>query len=151
MEFLRIFTTALTVIIVAIPEGLPLAVSISMAFSVDVMKKDNLLVKKMIACENLGYVKEILTGKTATLTKNDMKVAEYLIGKKTIEHHEKSLNGLNDKLKELVTDCIILNNDARIEMSEDARYIPNGNGTEVAMLKFLQDNDIAIQDLMTNR
>jgi hypothetical protein len=47
------------------------------------------------------------------------------------------LNGLDDKTRELITDIIILNNDARIEMSEDAKYIPNGNGTEVAMLKFL--------------
>ena len=74
MSILRIVTTAIAVVIVAIPEGLPLAVSISMAFSVDTMKKDNLLVKKMSACENLGYIKEICTGKTATLTCNDMHV-----------------------------------------------------------------------------
>lgn len=74
LKILRIFTVCVTVIIVAIPEGLPLAVSIAMAFSIDVMKKDNLLVKKVEACETLGYVKEICTGKTATLTKNDMRV-----------------------------------------------------------------------------
>lgn len=74
MTILRIFTTAVAVVIVAIPEGLPLAVSISMAFSVDTMKKDNLLVKKMAACEALGFIKEICTGKTATLTNNDMEV-----------------------------------------------------------------------------
>lgn len=61
------------------------------------------------------------------------------------------MNGLDDKTRELITDIIILNNDARIEMSEDAKYIPNGNGTEVAMLKFLQENNVPIQDLMTNR
>lgn len=83
MDILRIFTTTVAVIIVAIPEGLPLAVSISMAFSVDVMKKDNLLVKKMIACENLGYIKEICTGKTATLTKNDMNVEIMYYGETT--------------------------------------------------------------------
>ena len=92
LRLLRIFTTAVAIVIVAIPEGLPLAVSISMAFSVDTMKKDNLLVKKMVACENLGYVKEILTGKTATLTKNDMKVAEYLVGGRTIIHDTNSLD-----------------------------------------------------------
>jgi magnesium-transporting ATPase (P-type) len=151
MRLLRIFTTAVAIVIVAIPEGLPLAVSISMAFSVDTMKKDNLLVKKMAACENLGYVKEILTGKTATLTKNDMKVAEYLIGGKVIEHHANSLHKLNAEVREIITNCIILNNDARVEMSDDAKYEPNGNGTEVAMLRFLQDNDVPIQDLMTER
>lgn len=151
LRLLRIFTTAVAIVIVAIPEGLPLAVSISMAFSVDTMKKDNLLVKKMVACENLGYVKEILTGKTATLTKNDMKVAEYLVGGRVIEHHENSLDKLNSNVREIITNCIILNNDARVEMSDTAKYEPNGNGTEVAMLKFLQENNVAIQDLMTDR
>lgn len=67
-KLLRSFTTAVSIIIVAVPEGLPLAVSIAMAFSVDTMKDDNLLVKKMEACENLAFVKDICTGKTATLT-----------------------------------------------------------------------------------
>lgn len=151
MRLLRIFTTAVAIVIVAIPEGLPLAVSISMAFSVDTMKKDNLLVKKMAACENLGYVKEILTGKTATLTKNDMKVAQYIVGSRVIEHHENSLDKLNPDVKELIVDCIVLNNDAKVEMSDEALYVPDGNGTEVGMLKFLQENDIAIQDRMTDR
>ena len=69
-KILRSFTTALAIVIVSVPEGLPLAVKIAMAFSVDYMKKDNLLVKKMASMEKLGYVKEICTGKTATLTKN---------------------------------------------------------------------------------
>jgi P-type E1-E2 ATPase len=73
-DLIRAFTTGLSVIIVAIPEGLPLAVSISMAFSVDTMKNDNLLAKKVGACEELGYVREVCTGKTATLTKNEMSV-----------------------------------------------------------------------------
>ena len=41
-----------------------------------------------------------------------------------------------------------MNNDARVEMSEDAKYVPEGNGTEVAMLRFLQENELPIQDLM---
>lgn len=87
-KILRIVTTAVAIIIVAIPEGLPLAVSISMAFSVDTMKKDNLLVKKAGACESLGYIKEICTGKTATLTKNDMKVTQFFTGYRTYENHD---------------------------------------------------------------
>ena len=74
-KLLDFFTTALAIIIVAVPEGLPLAVSISMAFSIDTMKKDHLLVKNIEACETMGTVSDICTGKTATLTKNDMSVA----------------------------------------------------------------------------
>ena len=72
LKVLDFFTTAMAIIIVAVPEGLPLAVSISLAFSVDTMKKDNLLVKKMDACETLGIVNTICTGKTGTLTENKM-------------------------------------------------------------------------------
>lgn len=60
--------------IVAVPEGLPLAITIAMAFSVDTMKKDHLLVKKLDAPESLGFIRDIWTGKTATLTANDMTV-----------------------------------------------------------------------------
>jgi len=77
---IRYFTTGLSIVIVAVPEGLPLAVSIAMAFSVDVMKKDNLLVKNLQAPETLGQIQLICTGKTATLTKNDMNVNRYYLG-----------------------------------------------------------------------
>lgn len=80
MSLLKYFTIAVTIVIVAVPEGLPLAVSISMAFSIDTMKKDNLLVKKTEACETLGFIKEICTGKTATLTTNDMTVSNFYAG-----------------------------------------------------------------------
>ena len=68
LSLLDFFTTALTIIIVAVPEGLPLAVSIAMAFSIDTMKQDHLLIKKTEAFEGMGTVTEICTGKTATLT-----------------------------------------------------------------------------------
>lgn len=80
-KLLDFFTTALTIIIVAVPEGLPLAVSISMAFSIDTMKRDNLLVKKIEACETMGTITEICTGKTGTLTKNDMSVSAFYAAK----------------------------------------------------------------------
>lgn len=74
MKFLNVFTVAIAVIIVAVPEGLPLSISIAMAFSIDVLKKDHLLVKQLRAMEDMGSITEICTGKTATLTKNDLTV-----------------------------------------------------------------------------
>ena len=61
---------AITVIVVAVPEGLPLAVTISLAFSVMKMKKENNLVRKLHASETMGGANEICTDKTGTLTKN---------------------------------------------------------------------------------
>jgi len=84
MAALKILTISVAIIIVAVPEGLPLAVSISMAFSVDTMKAQKLLVKNMEACENLGTIREICTGKTATLTTNEMRVNRFYTGGMTI-------------------------------------------------------------------
>jgi len=98
LTILRYFSIGVSIVIVAVPEGLPLAVSISMAFSVDVMKKDNLLVKKVEAPETLGFIREICTGKTATLTKNDMTVNSFYTVGKTIENYDMALvnSGLNE-------------------------------------------------------
>jgi Ca2+-transporting ATPase len=69
------FTLSITIIIVAVPEGLPLAVVLSLAYSVLRMKDDGVLVKNLNAPEVMGRVEEILTGKTGTLTAGDMKVS----------------------------------------------------------------------------
>jgi P-type E1-E2 ATPase len=63
-------TLSITVIIVAVPEGLPLTVSLALAYSVRRMKDDQILVKNLNSPEVMGSVEEICTGKTATLTKN---------------------------------------------------------------------------------
>jgi magnesium-transporting ATPase (P-type) len=131
-------------VIVSVPEGLPLAVSIAMAFSVDYMKKDNLLVKKMASVETMGKISEICTGKTATLTKNEQVVKKVYIGEKTFEDAHKVLPELNEVLKGIFVDCIIKNCDARVEMSADGFYEPVGNGTETAMLSFLQYNGVIV-------
>lgn len=66
-------------IVVAIPEGLPLTVGVSLAFSVMKMYKDGILVRKLDAPEKLAGCEEILCGKTATITTNDMKVAYFYL------------------------------------------------------------------------
>jgi P-type E1-E2 ATPase len=141
------FTIAVTIVIVAVPEGLPLAVSIAMAFSIDIMKRDQLLVKNLEACETMGTVTEICTGKTATLTANDMTVNSFYLGEALHRNTSKysfTESGINQTVVDIVKDLIVLNCDARVEMSEDAKYEAKGNGTEAGMLKFLQKNEFAI-------
>jgi P-type E1-E2 ATPase len=65
---------AITVVVVAVPEGLPLAVTLSLAFSVAKMRKENNLVRRLDASETMGGANEICTDKTGTLTKNKMTV-----------------------------------------------------------------------------
>jgi P-type E1-E2 ATPase len=64
----------ITIIVVAVPEGLPLAVTISLAYSVNQMRKENNLVRRLEAAETMGGANEILTDKTGTLTQNRMTV-----------------------------------------------------------------------------
>ena len=78
-EILNYFIIAITVVVVAIPEGLPLAVTISLAFSVMKMKKENNLVRRLEASEIMGGAQEICTDKTGTLTLNRMTVQEVYI------------------------------------------------------------------------
>ncbi|EEC66952.1 hypothetical protein OsI_33593 [Oryza sativa Indica Group] len=75
-----IFQQAVTIIVVAIPEGLPLAVTLTLAFSMKRMVRENALVRRLSACETMGSVTAICTDKTGTLTLNQMKVTEFWVG-----------------------------------------------------------------------
>jgi magnesium-transporting ATPase (P-type) len=73
-DMIKILTTCITLVMVAVPEGLPLSVSISVAFSLSKMKKQNLLIKNADSQEIMGGVEYVITGKTGTLTKGNMRV-----------------------------------------------------------------------------
>lgn len=76
-QLVNVFITGITVIVIAVPEGLPLAVTLAFAFSVMKMKKENNLVRKLQSSETMGGANEICTDKTGTLTKNQMTVKEF--------------------------------------------------------------------------
>jgi len=77
LEILDFFIIGITVVVVAIPEGLPLAVTLSLAFSVKKMLKDQNLVRKLQACETMGGANNICSDKTGTLTKNEMTLTQW--------------------------------------------------------------------------
>ena len=79
-KILDIIILCVSIIVVAIPEGLPLAVTLSLAFSIKKMMDQNNLVRKMHACETMGGANYICTDKTGTLTKNEMSVYQILTG-----------------------------------------------------------------------
>ena len=78
-EIIEYFIIAVSIIVVAVPEGLPLAVTIALAYSVDKMKDENNLVRYLQACETMGGAKNICSDKTGTLTKNQMNVTKIFI------------------------------------------------------------------------
>lgn len=71
------FIIAVSIIVIAVPQGLPLAVTISLAYSVGKMKDENNLVRFLSACETMGGANNICTDKTGTLTKNLMTVTKF--------------------------------------------------------------------------
>lgn len=73
-DLLNFFIVAVTIVVVAVPEGLPLAVTIALAYSVGKMKDENNLVRYLQACETMGGANNICSDKTGTLTKNLMTV-----------------------------------------------------------------------------
>ncbi len=110
--------SAVVVIIVAVPEGLPLSVTLALAFSMKTMARENNLVKKMHACETIGAVNIIFTDKTGTLTQNCMTVVETEVA---------------EEKKETFDIIGALNSTA--QWSRDAQVL--GNPTESAILKHL--------------
>lgn len=79
-KVMNIFITSITIVVVALPEGLPLAVTLALAFATTRMAQDGNLVRVLKSCETMGSATTVCSDKTGTLTINKMKVVEYLIG-----------------------------------------------------------------------
>ncbi|XP_078151095.1 calcium-transporting ATPase 5, plasma membrane-type-like isoform X1 [Carex rostrata] len=77
---IKIFTIAVTIVVVAVPEGLPLAVTLTLAYSMRKMMRDKALVRRLSACETMGSATTICSDKTGTLTLNQMTVVEAYVG-----------------------------------------------------------------------
>lgn len=149
MMILNFFIIAVTVIVVAVPEGLPLAVTISLAFSVSKMFKENNLVRRLHASETMGGAHEICSDKTGTLTQNKMTVmALYVSGQSTFGSVNVGLN--SDKNSTILAESVIYNSSAHVE-DENGQKVAKGNVTEVGLLKYLLDSNIEIDYLFTSR
>ncbi|MCL7038594.1 hypothetical protein MKW94_023467 [Papaver nudicaule] len=89
-SMIRIVAAAITIVVVAIPEGLPLAVTLTLAYSMKRMMADQAMVRKLSACETMGSATTICTDKTGTLTLNQMKVTRFWLGKEVITDYTPS-------------------------------------------------------------
>jgi magnesium-transporting ATPase (P-type) len=143
----------IVLIVVAIPDGLPVTIGVSLAFSVNKMFKQKILVRNLEAPEKMGGIQEICCGKTGTLTKNEMKVTQFYTENRPIINNRKDTLlkcELGEETLGRITESILYNCDARVEM-DDVIYKPVGNGTEVGLLKLLQDADIPIHILINKK
>ncbi|XP_078530391.1 plasma membrane calcium-transporting ATPase 1 isoform X2 [Lissotriton helveticus] len=148
--FVKFFIIGVTVLVVAVPEGLPLAVTISLAYSVKKMMKDNNLVRHLDACETMGNATAICSDKTGTLTMNRMTVVQAFLGEK---HYKKipEPDSLNEKTLHLLLTGISVNcaYTSKILPPEKEGGLPSqvGNKTECALLGFVLDLKRDYQDV----
>ena len=132
---------AVTLIVVAVPEGLPMAVTLSLAYSMQRMLKTNNLVRKMHACETMGAATVICTDKTGTLTQNQMQVYDtnfYGLDNRKL--------GSDDESK-LLEESIAVNSTASLDHSDPNALTVLGNPTEGALLLWLNKNGIDYREL----
>ncbi|KAF8541442.1 hypothetical protein BDD12DRAFT_829221 [Trichophaea hybrida] len=144
--FLDILIIAITLIVVAIPEGLPLAVTLALAFATTRMLKENNLVRVLRACETMGNATTVCSDKTGTLTQNKMTVvagtiskdAKFFVRPDQSDTPAKVVTSLSSSVKDLLLKSIAINSTA-FEGEENGQTTFIGSKTETAMLTFAHD------------
>ncbi|MDR1198231.1 MAG: calcium-translocating P-type ATPase, PMCA-type [Prevotellaceae bacterium] len=129
-QILNYFMISVVIIVMAVPEGLPMSISLSLAMSMRKMLKTNNLVRKMHACETMGAVTVICTDKTGTLTQNQMNVNSILTYDSDVE-------------KSVIEDLVAIN--STVFLDKDGKVM--GNPTEGALLLWLKDRGKDYMDL----
>lgn len=129
-------TLSVTIIVVAVPEGLPMMITLVLSSNMKRMLKSNVLVRRMVGIETAGSINVLLTDKTGTLTKGKLEVSE-IITADSIHYKNKNILKQNKKYYEEVYNNLYYNNDSKFKESGE---VFGGNGTDRACLKFIQED-----------
>ncbi|KAI2605609.1 plasma membrane calcium-transporting ATPase [Hypoxylon sp. NC1633] len=146
--FLDILIVAVTIIVVAVPEGLPLAVTLALAFATTRLLKENNLVRVLRACETMGNATAICSDKTGTLTTNKMTVVAGTFGQSNFAKSENEkpatqtvsqwAAGLSHRTKEAIVQSVAINSTA-FEGEENGQFTFIGSKTETALLQLARE------------
>ena len=132
---LNALTLCVTVIVVAVPEGLPMMITLVLSSNMKKLLKNNVLVRKLVGIETAGSLNVLFTDKTGTLTKGNLEVIELKLG------NNKTFNNLIEisnypKYENLLTESIIYNNQGVYDIKEEK--VIGGNVTDKALLNFIK-------------
>ncbi|KAL6739365.1 hypothetical protein Aduo_012833 [Ancylostoma duodenale] len=151
--FVNFIIIGVTVLVIAVPEGLPLAITLALTYSVKKMMKDNNLVRHLDACETMGNATAICSDKTGTLTTNRMTCVQQYINGSFYKTQAPSYNLLNKKTRELLVEGIAINSGYNSQVLPPAKQGEQrqqvGNKTECALLGFVLDLNQSYDDIRT--
>ncbi|XP_039157322.1 putative calcium-transporting ATPase 7, plasma membrane-type isoform X2 [Eucalyptus grandis] len=141
LGMLEYFAVAVTIVVVAVPEGLPLAVTLSLAFAMKKMMNDKALVRHLAACETMGSATSICSDKTGTLTTNHMTVVKSCICTNVKEitkpNKASSLRSeIPDNVLKLLLQSIFNNTGGEVVVNKDGKTEILGTPTDTALLEF---------------
>ncbi|GFP90285.1 calcium-transporting ATPase 2 plasma membrane-type [Phtheirospermum japonicum] len=141
MELLEYFAIAVTIVVVAVPEGLPLAVTLSLAFAMKKMMNDKALVRHLAACETMGSATNICSDKTGTLTTNVMTVVKSCICMNvkdlSVPGSDRALRAeLPDSVAKILFESIFNNTGGEVVVNRRGKRKILGTPTETAILEF---------------
>ena len=130
---LEALSLCVTIIVVAVPEGLPMMITLVLSSNMNKMLKDNVLVRKLVGIETSGNINILFTDKTGTLTNGKLEVAGILSG----NNKEINLNKVNDKYKKIIMDSMYINNESLYDKINNK--IIGGNITDRAILDYIKE------------
>ncbi len=150
-QLLTCFVIAVTIIVVAVPEGLPMMVTVSLALNMMKMARENCLIRKLVASETIGSATVVCSDKTGTLTQNRMTATWLFVGLKEWTGTDKTMHALPEWPK--LVDSISANSEAALHI-ETGKNRPDGketvegigNPTECALLRLLHDAGVDYRD-----
>ncbi|CAL1386810.1 unnamed protein product [Linum trigynum] len=132
----KIITIAVTIVVVAVPEGLPLAVTLTLAYSMRKMMADKALVRRLSACETMGSATTICSDKTGTLTLNEMTVVDACVGKNRINTASDS-SELHTEARSLLCEGVAQNTTGNVFVPKTGEAVEvTGSPTEKAILSW---------------
>ncbi len=137
-DVLRAITYAITIIVVAVPEGLPVMITVVLSSNMKRMIKDNVLVRKMVGIETAGSLNILFTDKTGTLTKGKLQVSEFISGNGT-DYKDKWDIKIQNNLWKLIYVSSLYNNSSNITYEKNKAVIIGGNSTDRALLNFVTE------------
>ncbi|PON81180.1 P-type ATPase [Trema orientale] len=140
LKLLDYFSIAVTIIVVAVPEGLPLAVTLSLAFAMSKLMSEKALVRRLSACETMGSASCICTDKTGTLTTNHMVVNKIWISEKSIEvkgkkSEDKVKSEISEEVLSILLQVVFQNTSCEVS-NVNGKITIFGSPTERAILEF---------------